>query len=169
MYMRALQNTATLFLLTMALNTQAAPRIGEVSEATRAVAETYFNAYIARDWQVLEPLLAEDAVFTDPSAEPVFGKVELNGKQATVKNFRDNYAAITHMQFHKSRAFYFGAFAVFEGNLDWTLNLGHGQTRVTTGMPFISILRIEAGKVREHRDYADYHQFLEAGRKAAGN
>jgi ketosteroid isomerase-like protein len=147
---------------------QAPENFASLSAATARVAEAYFEAYVARDWERLAPLLAEAGGFTDPTAEPVFGKVEVSGKRATVDFFRQNYAAITHMQFNRTRAFFSGRHAVFEGTLDWTLTLAGGKEVATRAMPFVTILRLDGGLVVEHRDFADYHPFVAAHRRASG-
>lgn len=142
------------------------PSFAQVSEATRAVAEKYFAAYIARDWDSLSPLLAEDGGFSDPTAALVFGAVEYKGRHATVKSFRENYAAIKHMEFTPSRVFFSGEHAIFEGTLDWALSVAGGKVADTKAMPFLTILRVVKGRVVEHRDFADYAPYLDALRKA---
>jgi len=170
-----MRHTTSMLLLCMMLCTAAPPAAAQKTEplastsaATARVAEKYFEAYIARDWDRLAPLLAEGGGFADPTAEPVFGKVEVTGKRATIDYFRTNYAAIRHMQFNPTRAFFSGRHAVFEGTLDWTLALGGGKEAVTLAMPFVTILRIEDGLVVEHRDFADYQPFVAAQRRAMG-
>jgi len=144
----------------------APPTFAQAREATRGVAEPYFEAYIARQWDRLAPLLAEQGGFEDPTAALVFGPVRQQGKAATLKNFREGYAAIRHMAFHPSRVIYAGEHAVFEGTLDWTLALAGGREAVTLGMPFVTVLRVVEGQVVEHRDYADYTPFLAAVKAA---
>lgn len=146
---------------------QPAQSFAAESAATQRTAEFYFAAYIARDWDKLSPYLAEEGGFADPTATPIFGKVGVSGKKSTLKYFRENYAAIKAMRFNQTRAFFSGAHAVFEGTLDWTLGLQGGKEAVTVGMPFVTILRVEAGQVIEHRDFADYQAFIVAQRKAA--
>jgi ketosteroid isomerase-like protein len=170
-----MRQTTSMLLLCMMLGSAALPAAAHTPEpfastsaTTARVAERYFEAYIARDWDRLAPLLAESGGFADPTAEPVFGKVEVTGKRATVEYFRANYAAIRHMQFNRTRAFFSGRHAVFEGTLDWTLALGGGKEAVTLAMPFVTILRIEDGLVVEHRDFADHQPFVAAHRRATG-
>lgn len=155
-----------LLLVAGAAAAQDKPSFAQVSAATRSVAEPYFDAYIARDWSRLEPLLADEAHFVDPTAQPVFGPVNVAGKRAVMTNFRQNYAAISHMEFRKTRAFHSGEYAVFEGSLDWSLALGNGRTAVTKNMPFITVLRVIDGQVISHQDLADYSPFLAAVRRA---
>lgn len=142
------------------------PSFARASTATQIVAEPYFDAYIARDWSRLEPLLSNEAHFVDPTAQLVFGSVDFAGKSAVMKNLQENYAAIAHMDFKKSRSFFSGEYAVFEGALDWSLALGDGRTAATTNMPFITILRVVNGQVIAHQDLADYSPFLAAVRLA---
>ncbi len=145
---------------------QTSPTFAETSVATERVAEAYFSAYIARDWDVLGEHLADAGSFADPTAEPVFGKVAVSGRLATLIYFRENYASIKSMQFNRSRAIFSGTHAVFEGTLNWTMVLQSGKEVVTRDMPFVTILRLEGDKVVEHRDYADYHPFIVAHRLA---
>jgi hypothetical protein len=151
-----------LSLLATPVWAQRGPPLSQVSAETRTVADPYFSAYIARDWDRLEPYVAEAGGFSDPTAALVFGTVEFKGKAATLKNFREGYAAIKHMEFHQMRAFFSGEHAIYEGTLDWTLELSGGKQAVTKGMPFITVLRVVQGRVLEHRDFADYTPFLAA-------
>ena len=88
------------------------PSYIESSAATRDVGERYFAAYVDKRWDDLAPLLAERAQFVDPTAEAVFGKVEMIGKSAVMENFRANYANLS-MQFTAQRVIHSGAYAVF--------------------------------------------------------
>lgn len=164
-----LSATVGLLALSSALVARGAESFAERSAATKPVAERYFSAYIARDWDRLEPLLAEESSFVDPTAEPVFGKVERRGKLEVMKNFREGYAAIRHMAFAPTRTVFSGAYAVFEGTLDWTLELDGGKEAVTRNMPFLTILRVQSGVIVEHTDYADYQPFIDAVRRARGH
>jgi limonene-1,2-epoxide hydrolase len=166
--LRALILALALAVQPLTVQAQSTPDFAAASAATRGTAEAYFAAYIARDWDKLETLLAEGGGFSDPTATPVFGKVEVTGKLATLKFFRENYAAIKAMHFNKVRTFFSGSHAVFEGTLDWTLVLQGGKEVVTVGMLLVTILRLDSGRVLEHRDFADYQPFVSAHRKAVG-
>ena len=148
-----------------AVAAQAVP-FAEQSSATQVVAEKYFAAYIARDWDKLERLLAEEGSFTDPTAEPVFGAVQSLGKPAVMKNFREGYAQLKYMRFNRMRTVFSGKHALFEGTLDWALTLEGDRVAVTNAMPFLTILRVEGGLVVEHTDFADYQPFIDAYKKA---
>ena len=144
---------------------QTKPTFAQVSQATAKVAEAYFAAYVARDWDRLAPLMAPAGSFSDPTARIVFGSLEHRGGAAVLAFFRESYAGLSRMNFHRTRAFFSGDVAVFEGKLDWTLQLGEGKEVVVDGMPFVTTLKVEDGQVVEHRDLADYHAFTAAYRK----
>nr|WP_314860984.1 nuclear transport factor 2 family protein [uncultured Undibacterium sp.] len=140
--------------------------VKEITEATKRVSESYFKAYIDREWDKLEPLLADNGRFSDPTALPVFGTVQHEGKVAAMKNFREGYAPITHMEFHRTGAMFFGEYAIFEGSLDWNLTVANGKSAVTRAMPFLTIIKVSNGLVVEHQDLADYTAFIAALRYA---
>jgi ketosteroid isomerase-like protein len=150
---------------------QERPRYDDVTAATAPVGDAYFAAYIARDWDALEPLLADEATFHDPTAAHVFGGALADGKAAMMTLFREGYAGITRMALRPMRTVHAGNYAIYEGELDWALDMGDGRN-VASVMPFVTVLRIENGHVVEHRDYADYAPFIaaaRASRDAAGS
>ncbi len=93
----------------------------------------------------------------------MFGGVLTSGKPAMMTKFRQGYAGI-EMSFVQHRAIYSGHYAIVEGELTWRTTMQDGKVAVSNDTPFVLILRIEGGKVVEHRDYADYHPFIEAVR-----
>lgn len=149
-----------------------APRPSLAAQTARMepVAQAYFKAYIDRDWDRLEPLLDDAARFADPTADAVFGmSTARSGKATLMQFFRNNYAAIRAMRFKPGTAWASGEFAVFVGELDWTLALPNGRL-VRTQMPLVTRLHIRNGRVLEHVDVADYRPFeaaLQAGRAAS--
>lgn len=138
-------------------------------ETTRRVAETYFDAYIRRDWTAIEGLISEDGGFSDPTSEQIFGTKPHRGKEETIKAFRSGYAGITAMSANITRTVFSSSYALFEGTLDWTLKLQSGKTIDTKEMPIVVILTIKDGKVVDHKDYADYRSFIEAFRRVRAN
>ncbi|WP_299194133.1 nuclear transport factor 2 family protein [uncultured Erythrobacter sp.] len=144
----------------------AEPSYGEIGAATAPVADAYFAAYTSRDWDTLEPLLAENSSFHDPTATHVFGPVRSDGRAAMMERFRVGYAGISHMEFVTSRRMISADTAIYEGVLHWGLDIG-GGTLVDTVTPMVIVLTIEDGKVVSHRDYVDYAPFIEAVRAAS--
>lgn len=141
------------------------PSYGSVGEATAPVADAYFNAYIGRDWDVLETMLVEGSSFQDPTATYVFGGVLSEGREAMMSRFRNGYASLTHMEFAVTRRIISGDIAIYEGALDWGIDLGDAKV-VDSVTPMVIILTVKDGKVITHRDYVDYAPFIEAVRAA---
>lgn len=141
------------------------PSLAERSKETEAVAQAYFEAYIARDWNRLEPLLDEQGRFEDATAAVLFGGQAKQGKAEQMRFFREAYAGIRAMQYHPVSQFASGEHMVFVGELSWRLAMPDGLL-VDTRMPFLVRLQVRDGKVVEHLDTADYKPFVEALRKA---
>ena len=157
--------TLSLWLATGAPAAPAAPSLADISARTERVAEAYMQAYVARDWDRLAPLLAAEARFQDPTAALVFGGQFPAGKDTVLKFFREGYAAIQTMAFERSSAFFSGHHAVFVGHLAWSLKLRDGRV-VHTRMPLVTVLTLnEADQVVDHRDLADYQPFVDAERR----
>ena len=165
--MRHRWNLTALFLpallLTAPLAAQATPgdAYRATSDSTRAVGEPYKNAYVTLDWDALEGLLGEEASFQDPTAKLIFGGLLTSGREAMMNKFRNGNAGI-QMSFVETRAIYTGHYAIFEGELSWSSPMQDGRRVSSKDTPFVLVLKVEGGKVVEHRDYADYHPFLDA-------
>lgn len=131
--------------------------------ATAPIADAYAAAYVALDWDRLEPLLADDASFLDPTATLVFGSVGTQGKVAVMKNFRSAYASLRKMSLTKRQVIHSGHFALYIGDLTWTVDMGDGRD-VSSVTPIVIVIEVKDGKVVSHRDYVDYAPFLAAER-----
>lgn len=129
--------------------------------ATASVADAYFQAYVAMDWDRLETLLGDEATVRDPTSDKLFGASESVGKATVMANFRKTYARLSNMSFDKSRVIHSGDFALYEGALNWTIDMGDGR-HVTTKTPMVVVLEVRNGKVVHHRDYVDYAPFIAA-------
>lgn len=159
-YITAISVAVTLGIASMSAPA-AAQKSGytQQSDATAKIGEAYIDAYIALDWDRLEPLLAENATVHDPTAEILFKTQRKDGKPEAMKGFREGYAGVTKMMLHRTRTLYSGNYAIFEGDLEWGVKFPAGRV-VESRTPFVAILRIENGKVVEHRDYVDYAPFI---------
>ena len=146
---------AAAMLAAMPAHAQEEQSYEAATTTTNQVASAYFDAYVARDWDRLEPMLADNANFKDPTATLVFGGVGAPDKAAMMTLFREGYSSITEMSWQEDRRIMAGNIAVFEGTLSWT-----------AVMPFATIVTVEDGKIVEHRDYGDYSKYLEARAKA---
>jgi ketosteroid isomerase-like protein len=141
------------------------PSYSAITAATAPVADAYFASYIANDWDALEPLLAENATFQDPTASHIFGGVLSDGRTAMMERFRTGYASLTHMEFVKTRSLISDESALYEGALHWGMDLGDG-TLVDCVTPMVIVLTVVDGKVTRHLDFVDYSPFVAAMRKA---
>ena len=137
------------------------PSYSAITAATAPVADAYF----ANDWDALEPLLAENATFQDPTASHIFGGVLSDGRTAVMERFRTGYASLTHMEFVKTRSLISDESALYEGALHWGMDLGDG-TLVDCVTPMVIVLTVVDGKVTRHLDFVDYSPFVAAMRKA---
>jgi ketosteroid isomerase-like protein len=135
------------------------------SSDARAIGEPYFNAYLERDWDKFESILHTDAIWSDPTAEQLFGVERVSGKDLVISHLRSSFAGITHMRAHINRKVFTSNFAIFEADLDWGVRLRNGKTVEVKAAPFVVVLRIKDGKVIEHTDYADYAGFINEFRR----
>jgi ketosteroid isomerase-like protein len=110
---------------------------------------------------VLEPLLADEAVFSDPTAATIWGGIDKVGKVAMMKGFREGYGIIVDMRFKPLRTLASGHHVVFEGELDWTVKAQSGRHIRSTGA-FIVHLEVHDGRVTAHQDLLDYQPFVDA-------
>ena len=161
----ALVAAALAFAMPAAAQDSPQPDYTAVSAATAPVADAYLAAYTSLDWDRLEPLLAEDADFVDPTATLVFGEVASEGRAAMMERFRVGYAGITHAEYVPGSRIISAETAVYEGALHWGFALEDG-TQIDTVTPLVMMLTVEDGLVVHHRDYVDYAPFIEAMRRA---
>lgn len=133
----------------------------QVSATTQRVAEGYASAYFAKRWDDLEKLADSSLAFSDPTAQLIGGGQGRTGLRAVMDNFRKGYADIT-LSFARNRAWFSGHYAIFEGRLTWSNKLADGRAVGGRDDPFVLILRVDNGRVVEHRDYADYRKFVES-------
>lgn len=145
-----------------------APRTGptaylQAGAATAPVADAYLKAYIGLDWDRLETMLADDASFHDPTAARLFTGLAAQGKARMMTTFRTNYAGLKRMAFRSTRTIHSGDLALYQGDLDYTLDMGDGRD-VTSVAPMVIVIEVRDGKVASHRDYVDYAPFIAAER-----
>ena len=130
------------------------------TESNQQVADRYVAAYFDKRWDDLSAASGDALSFEDPTALLVFGPPpERDSKAKVLELFRTGYAPL-ELKFDQLRAMYSGDHAFYEGNLDWVYHLPERDIHSIT--PMIVILRLENGKVVEHRDYVDYRPFIEA-------
>ncbi len=148
------------FVMTSTLFASADNPYLSASQQSEQVGTRYLNAYIEQDWDVLSELLAEESKFDDPTANLVFGPVVQQGKAQIMKYFVENYLDFD-MSIVINETFFSGNIAMFNVSLDWSFQNEGRQINIHK-MPMMVVLRIEEGKVLEHRDYVIYDKLLNA-------
>lgn len=127
---------------------------------TKEVASKYFKAYFNLDFDTMKSIMHDSISFNDPTAKYLFGGKKVVGKINVYDNFKKSYASIIEMKQETIRTIFSSNTGVFELNLVYKFNNDPDQI-ITIEMPLIVILKVENGKVIEHRDYADYNYFME--------
>ncbi|MCA8888176.1 MAG: nuclear transport factor 2 family protein [Parvularculaceae bacterium] len=124
------------------------------------IAIDYLSAYSTFDVEKIEPFLADDAVFEDPTSAgqtPLENGFFFEGKQAIIDGL-GGYAA----QFAKFSVRYdFERHYESAGNVVFVAQLNYLSTttdgRVFEGAaPIVTVIRVRDGKVVRHSDYYDY-------------
>ena len=131
-------------------------------EAVETVAERYFSAIEAQDWQKMRALLAVDAHYLDFSMEHFDRpKIDLKGPDAVTGFWQESSQDSGTLSIHLDLGdrFVAGPNLVFRGHSEvrvrgaaWDLPL----PALTTRFPLITHLRIVDGKVTHHTDHVNY-------------
>ncbi|MGE3839750.1 MAG: nuclear transport factor 2 family protein [Hyphomonadaceae bacterium] len=135
---------------------EAPPARGDA--ATIAVAEAYMEAYQALDLPRLEALYTEDADFIDLTSLRAVGVASpyvWNGREALMAGLRTWTPTVRAIPYTYERIFEASGFVVFIGAANPIIAVeggGDAQYRY----PIVTIIQVEDGRIREHRDYTDY-------------
>ena len=120
--------------------------------------DNYATAYFAQDTETLAELLADDALFKDPSNT-------WQGKEAIIEGLSGTFKRITGSgpdgreirRFRSGNDFIFGAWADF----NMLMTVGEiPETEYNFKLDFLMILTVENGKIAEHNDYVDTEAFV---------
>jgi len=135
------------------------------SESPVALAKEYLAAYSTFDVTIMEPFLAEEMVFNDPTStnqnangEPFF----FEGKQAVLKGLGDiavMYASFT-LDYNIERQYESHGVVVFIAQLTYMGETKNGD-KFEGGAPIVTAITIKDGKVVRHMDYFDYKKNAE--------
>ncbi len=121
-------------------------------------ARDYAAAYSSQDLQSLSELLADNAVFSDPSNH-------YQGKEAIIEGFRTGFKKIigTGPDSREIGKFRSGNEFVHIALLDFSMLMSPGglpEAEYRFKVDFTMILKVENGKVVEHTDYVDTEAFV---------
>lgn len=140
---------ALLFAAILTLNGSA---VAHPKDTTRAAADRYLELELARDYNALRQLYADDAVFSDPTAD-VFGDLTqgpVSGAEAIVALQKS--WGLTGIRFDEDESFAVGRYSVRRGSL----HVQQGDGAPWTTLPFVMVLRVEDRRVTERTDFASY-------------
>ena len=139
------------------------PVLAQEGETADAVAEAYLAAYQAQDYSALAGLIAEDAVFIDPTSEAVAGIPEAfhwSGRDAILAGMQSWGAS--RLDYTIDRQYAASGHVVFDGAVAAIYETAEGVTAYR--YPIITIVTVEDGEVTEHRDYTDFSGMTQEAR-----
>ncbi len=128
---------------------------------TTAISEQYIQWYLNLNFDALGTLMHQDFSFEDPTAAMLFGWNKPEGKENALAFFKTNYASITEMKADIIRKIISGNHAIYEMQLHFKFYQNEDKDLISISMPLITILAIKDGKVIEHKDYANYNDYIE--------
>lgn len=123
-------------------------------------AKNYLAAYSTFDVSVIEPHLADDMVFFDPTSSTqnaAGGPFKFEGKEAVLKGLGDyaaQYESFT-LAYDLERYYESQNIVVFVAQLGYEASTKDGQTFVG-GAPMVTAITVKDGKIVRHVDYFDY-------------
>ena len=121
------------------------------------VAQTYIAAYSSQDFETMEELMADDAVFIDPTS---FDLVYV-GNPIHWTGFEEIRAGISSWNiargvYHIDRVYEAAGRVVFDATMDVFYATSEGERGYR--YPIVTIITVEDGLVTEHRDYTGFNE-----------
>ena len=122
-----------------------------------ATAKKYLDVYQRLEIDALEGMYLADAKFVDPTSEntPVLPPFVHEGRDNILAAFREVVASYDSLRYEIEREYESSGYVVFTGNMVATVRRPDG-TRQSFGAPIVTIVKVQDGKIAEHRDYYDY-------------
>ncbi len=134
--------------------TASSPQVAPVVDTPRKVAETFYAAYDALDFDRLRELYADDVHFEDPTLG-----MSMDGADTLIAQYRDSFAIVDHVEWLAERRFATGEFVVtwghYSSQFDGAL-VGRPGVAASGLVPFASVLQVHAGRVVRHLDFLAY-------------
>ena len=150
-------------LLFMSLAAVAQPKFRAITDTTKTVAERYFKNYARLGFDSMAVDMANEYSFEDPTARIIFQGLRINGKEQALENFKKVYTFF-NVSLPVNRSYFSGNYGVFEGVYKFSVNAPNNEV-MSFELPIVVIIKVENGKVTEHRDYADYQAYLAQSQK----
>ncbi len=131
------------------------------------VAEEYVKLYTSTEFDKYAAFYTDDSIFEDPTTE-IFSHEKNHaapvGKQAIMEFLKKGFKGIFDGQYIVEKKFFAGEYAVFHGVYHYKTRgerFGLEKPHLQFDLPLVIILKIHAGKVLHHQDYADYSKWFE--------
>jgi ketosteroid isomerase-like protein len=122
------------------------------ASATRAIADRYVELTFARDYDGLMELYADDAVFFDPTADVFPEPMNRATRGAADIVALQKSWGLADAEFAVEESFAVGEFALYRGELRVT----YAAAGPWIELPFVTVLRVQDGRVSERTDFAEY-------------
>ncbi len=137
-----------------------APKADQQKAAVLAVADAYLKVYQVFDLEKMEPFYSEDAIFYDPTSE-MWGEdgFHWRGKKEIMEGMRKLVAEFNPKMEYIVKERYESAGHVVYSGKGRAVAVEDGATRISCNA-VTTVITVKAGKVVEHRDYADYATYL---------
>ena len=135
------------------------------SEQTRKIADEFFQLYLHAKVDQLRPFYAENATWHDPTAGELWGMTMKSGVDTIIEHHKQVLKGLVTNELTIERSFFSGSYAHYTAIMDFTWYSPDKSTSKHFKLPISVVLKIENGKITEHRDYGDYVTWLEYSKK----
>lgn len=124
------------------------------------IAKEYLSAYSTFDVKIIEPFLADDAVFEDPTSvgqTPLENGFFFEGKQAILDGLGGYAAQFAEfsLRYDYERIYESAGNVVVVAQMNYLSTTKDGTT-YKGAAPIVTVVKVEDGKVVRHSDYYDY-------------
>ncbi|MFQ5529495.1 MAG: nuclear transport factor 2 family protein [Gemmatimonadota bacterium] len=123
------------------------------SESTREIADRYLHAYLHKDIDAQEELVATGVRYQDPTSK-VFGPPSgelYEGAEALMDRRRQIYANLVDFELEIEQSFVANHHAVYMGTVRYSVNSG-----AAFAQPAVIVIEVRDGKVTRQWDFVDY-------------
>lgn len=126
-----------------------------------SVARAYLDRMYALEFDSLPELLAEDAVFEDPTAG-VAGSTAVRGNDNIAAAFQATAGPLESVEYAIENSFVFNDLVVLSLTYNARIrgaDLGQDAEYICSVAPAVTILAVGDGLIQSHTDYVDYGAF----------
>lgn len=143
-----------------------APAPGRGQQSTADVAARYLELTLSQRYDELLPIYSADAVFFDPTGDVFQGRVAggpVVGADSIVA-LQQSWGILAS-EFDVTRKFAVGGYAVYNG----VFRVRYAESDPWIRIPFVTVLRVEGGRVSQRTDFGEYIESFGLGDRFAAN